>query len=204
VKVESPQTKVHTPPSADRLPPTVAKVLAEWRRLAADFGAAQARLGQLSDSRAAVEDEDAAAAGLAIRQGKANPGQKKFEAHLKAVGEARHAAKSLAHATDDAARDLLDAIEAHRAAILAEAEREAQEACRAFRDLVAATATAHDAVVAAYSQVRWIERFPERSKGGGTLPLALAGQNGDPLDAATVLAALRGAVPDDREVEAAA
>ena len=51
--------------------------------------------------------------------------------------------------------------------------------------------------------MRWIERFPERSKPGGTLPLALAGPNGDPLDAATVLAALRGAVPDDREVEAA-
>lgn len=122
--------------------------------------------------------------------------QAHLDAHIKAVGAARHLAASLATAADATASDLIAAVEEEKPAIIAKADDDVAVAEQTYARAVAALEQGHRDLAAARGQSGWAKRFPERYKvaSPAVTTVPLLGQNGSELTMGTVLAALRSAV----------
>lgn len=164
-----------------------AAALDEWRTRLAE---AARELDATQHERDAAQAADTTAAAGALRDGKADPGPKRLERHLKLVSERARAVDALQQLVDEAAAGLEAALAEHGADWTARLRVQEQESRAAYAEALdrAEEARTELAVVLGLGSWRGTRRWGPHRYAAVT---SILGPNGEPLSAVQLTAALR-------------
>jgi hypothetical protein len=184
------------PPTIDH--PTIAAAASEYRNLTERLATELHALDELRAKHEDAREADEQAAADAIRAGGRTPAPTHQRKSLDLIATKERQAEALGRAIGDSRGDLIAAVERHGAELARTLEQAVDAKRSAYTDAVDALADAHAELASATAMLAWLHRFTADPVRAQWTPGAyvrqvhgLTGQNGEPLDIAATIAALR-------------
>jgi hypothetical protein len=148
-------------PDDMQVPPAVAPLFANYKRLVTESTTARGVLGRMQKELTQVEADARRASADALRAGNTDPGTKTLDKHRAELDKQRHKVASYDTAVALAYDDLVDAIKTHRRDWLDAARDDAQDAQNRYRAALDDLNAAHDDLELARSTVAWLALYDD-------------------------------------------
>lgn len=175
--------------------PAIAEAVGDFDRLTAGLHAAHDKLGELRDQHAAALHQEATTLADAVRTGGADPGSKRGEKLARDIDAQVRVIEATQQALAQSRRDLVKAVEEHRAEWVESLERRMVDVRAGFLAAVDRLENAHTELANIACLQMWAREFPERARWNPIAYVrkhpAFVDPNNEPFDVVEVIDAVR-------------